>query len=150
MPAVFADVLPRGAEKDAPHFVSKLDKRGIGVMELLAMDIKSRGMFLARSLSYERAEFKIDKAKQMLSDIEDLYNEKEEIFNNAESELARFRDRNLNLGSAVARTEQERLLTQLRDMLEQSSRTAQLERKAGEARSTQEIVNGIPLTIYVG
>ena len=61
MPAVFADVLPRGAEKDAPHFVSKLDKRGIGVMELLAMDIKSRGMFLARSLSYERAEFKIDK-----------------------------------------------------------------------------------------
>lgn len=51
---------------------------------------------------------------------------------------------------ADARTEQERLLTQLREMLEQSSRTAQLERKAGEARSTQEIVNGIPLTIYVG
>lgn len=54
-------------------------------------------------------EFKIDKAKQNLAFIEDLFSEKKEEFNTAQTNLAKFRDRNLNLGSAVAKTEEERL-----------------------------------------
>ena len=43
----------------AAQFVKSLDSRGIGVMEMLAMDLKSRGMFLARSLSYQGADFEV-------------------------------------------------------------------------------------------
>lgn len=51
---------------------------------------------------------------------------------------------------ADARSEQERLLLQLREMLEQTSRTSQLERRASETRNAQETVNAVPLTIFVG
>jgi hypothetical protein len=43
----------------AAKFVRSLDSRGVGVMEMLAMDLKSRGMFLARALSYEGADFEV-------------------------------------------------------------------------------------------
>jgi hypothetical protein len=49
--------------KNALDFVQKLDKRGVGVLEMLAMDLKSRGMFLARSLSYDGAEFNIQEVE---------------------------------------------------------------------------------------
>ena len=49
-----------------------------------------------------------------------------------------------------ARVEKERLLTQLRDMLEQTSRNAQLERKANETRNAQSTIASVPMTIYVG
>lgn len=51
---------------------------------------------------------------------------------------------------ADARTEKERLLTQLRDMLEQTSRNSQLERKANETRNAQSTIASVPMTIYVG
>ena len=51
---------------------------------------------------------------------------------------------------ADARTEKERLLTQLREMLDQTSRNAQLERKANETRNAQETISSVPMTIYVG
>lgn len=54
-------------------------------------------------------EYKIDKAKQTLEFIETTYKEKDSIFNKAHSDLANFRDRNLNLGSQMARTEEEKL-----------------------------------------
>lgn len=49
-----------------------------------------------------------------------------------------------------ARVEKERLLVQLREMLEQTSRNAQLERKANETRNAQSTIASVPMTIYVG
>jgi len=64
----------------------------------------------AQKLLQEKiTEYKIDKAKQNKAFIEELYKEKKLDFEKAQDRLARFRDRNLNLGSAIARTEEERL-----------------------------------------
>lgn len=65
---------------------------------------------VAQQLLQEKVtEYKIVKARQTLSFIEDMYKVKEKIFNTAQSELALFRDRNLNLESAMAITQQEKL-----------------------------------------
>jgi hypothetical protein len=49
-----------------------------------------------------------------------------------------------------ARIEKERLLTELRDMLDQTSRQSQLERKANEGDSMKKIQGDVPMVIYVG
>lgn len=49
-----------------------------------------------------------------------------------------------------ARSEKAELLGQLRDMLEQTSRRNQLERKASETDYLQTTIKSVPMTIYVG
>lgn len=49
-----------------------------------------------------------------------------------------------------ARAEKESLLTQLREMLDQTSRQAQLERKANEGENLKKSLGDVPMTIYVG
>jgi len=49
-----------------------------------------------------------------------------------------------------ARTEKNELLTQLRDMLEQTSRRNQLERKANESEFIKTTLQSVPMTIFVG
>lgn len=49
-----------------------------------------------------------------------------------------------------SRTEKQDLLTTLRDMLDQTSRQAQLERKRNENEYLQDTLRSVPLTIYVG
>ena len=49
-----------------------------------------------------------------------------------------------------ARTEKEALLSNLREMLDQTSRSAQLERKAGESDNLRKVLSDVPYTIYVG
>ena len=49
-----------------------------------------------------------------------------------------------------ARTEKEALVTNLREMLDQTSREAQLERKSNESRFLKDTLSDIPMTIYVG
>ena len=49
-----------------------------------------------------------------------------------------------------ARSEKIALLTELREMLDQTSRKAQLERKADESDSLKRITSQIPYTIYIG
>ena len=51
---------------------------------------------------------------------------------------------------ADARTEKENLLTQLRDTLEQTSRSAQLERQATESDNLRKTLSDVPYTIYIG
>jgi len=51
---------------------------------------------------------------------------------------------------ADARTEKEALLTNLREMLDQTSRSAQLERKRNENEYLRDTLQSIPMTIYVG
>ena len=49
-----------------------------------------------------------------------------------------------------ARSEKTELLTQLREMLDQTSRKAQLERKADESDNLKRITTQVPMTIYIG
>ena len=49
-----------------------------------------------------------------------------------------------------AQTEKEQLLTQLREQLQQTGRRAQMEAKREESENLQEIINKVPLGIYVG
>ena len=54
-------------------------------------------------------EFKIEKATAQLKFIEERYAEKKKEFESAQAKLASFRDRNKNMTSAIARTEEEQL-----------------------------------------
>ena len=54
-------------------------------------------------------EFKIEKAAAQLDFIQQRYEEKKAEFEKAQAELASFRDRNKNVTSALARTQEERL-----------------------------------------
>lgn len=54
-------------------------------------------------------EFKIEKANAQLEFIEERYREKKKEFEQAQAVLAQFRDKNKNITSAMARTEEERL-----------------------------------------
>lgn len=49
-----------------------------------------------------------------------------------------------------ARAEKESLIVNLREMLDQTSRTSQLERRRNENEYLRDTLNSIPLTIYVG
>lgn len=49
-----------------------------------------------------------------------------------------------------ARSEKAALLTNLRETLEQTSRQAQLERKANETENLRKVLTDVPYTIYVG
>lgn len=49
-----------------------------------------------------------------------------------------------------ARAEKEALITNLREMLDQTSRQSQLERKASEGDNLRKTLGDIPMTIYIG
>ena len=49
-----------------------------------------------------------------------------------------------------SRAEKESLITELKEMLEQTSRQAQLERKANESENLRKTLTDVPYTIYVG
>ena len=49
-----------------------------------------------------------------------------------------------------ARSEKEALLTSLREMLDQTSRSSQLERRAGESENLTKTLNGVPMTKFIG
>ena len=51
---------------------------------------------------------------------------------------------------ADARSEKTELITNLREMLDQTSRQAQLERKASETENLNKVLSGVPYTIYIG
>ncbi len=57
-------------------------------------------------------EFKVKKAKANLDFIQQRYDEAEKKFEIAQGKLAQFRDRNKNVSSATARTEEEKLTSQ--------------------------------------
>ena len=47
------------AFETAQIFQKEIGARGVGAMEMVAMDMKGRGMFLSRTLSYRGAEFEV-------------------------------------------------------------------------------------------
>nr|CAD7463383.1 unnamed protein product [Timema tahoe] len=46
--------------KEFTDFISAVEKRGVGAMEIVAMDMKLRGMYIARQLSFHGVAFKIE------------------------------------------------------------------------------------------
>jgi len=58
----------------------------------------------------------------------------------------------LNQGDLLtdARSEKEALLTNLREMLDQTSRLSQLERKSNESKFLKDTLSDVPMTVYVG
>jgi len=45
---------------DFNDFIQSIEKRGVGAMEIVAMDMKLRGMYMARQLSFSGVTFKIE------------------------------------------------------------------------------------------
>ena len=48
---------------DFNEFIQCIEKRGVGAMEIVAMDMKLRGMYMARQLSFSGVTFKIQEIK---------------------------------------------------------------------------------------
>lgn len=46
--------------RPADSVVQAVERRGVGAMELVAMDMKLRGMYIARQLSFHGVSFKIE------------------------------------------------------------------------------------------
>lgn len=59
--------------EDFGQFVSTVEKRGVGAMELVAIDLKMRGMYMARQLSFTGVNFRIDEVP-IQKDFIKLYN----------------------------------------------------------------------------
>ena len=60
--------------KDFGEFLAAVEKRGVGAMEIVAMDMKLRGMYIARQLSFSGVQFRIDEV-DLSKDMEKIYNE---------------------------------------------------------------------------
>ncbi len=48
---------------DFNEFIQCVEKRGVGAMEIVAMDMKLRGMYMARQLSFSGVTFKVEEIK---------------------------------------------------------------------------------------
>lgn len=48
------------AFRDFNEYINAVEKRGVGAMEIVAMDMKLRGMYIARQLSFHGVSFKIE------------------------------------------------------------------------------------------
>ena len=54
---------PGSPFRDFNEFLSAVEKRGVGAMEIVAMDMKLRGMYIARQLSFQGVTFRIDEVE---------------------------------------------------------------------------------------
>jgi len=54
-------------------FIKAVERRGVGAMEIVAMDMKLRGMYTARQLSFAGVKFSINEVP-LSADFVDMYN----------------------------------------------------------------------------
>jgi uncharacterized protein involved in exopolysaccharide biosynthesis len=104
------------------------DKQGYVVLNASAHDPKLAAQVAHKAQSLLQqyiTEFKIKKAKAQLAFIEERHAEKRIDFEKAQTNLAAFRDRNKNVTSAVARTDEERLQSDYQLTFEVYSQLAQ-------------------------
>ena len=59
---------------DFKHFEEEINKAGVGMMEVLAMDMKSRGMFVSRQLSFHGCSFEMKRC-QLTDEDQQLYDD---------------------------------------------------------------------------
>ncbi|KAL9409990.1 hypothetical protein AB3S75_046071 [Citrus x aurantiifolia] len=72
--------------KDFQIFLGALDKGGVGALELVAMDMKARGMYVCRTLSYKGAEFEVIEAP-LEAEMTDMYKKAAEFWAELRVEL---------------------------------------------------------------
>ncbi|KAL5282206.1 sno family protein [Megaselia abdita] len=60
-------------------FILAVEKRGIGAMEIVAMDMKLRGMYIARQLSFHGVTFKIEEVT-LSKDFKKIYDQSVELW----------------------------------------------------------------------
>ncbi|XP_065082597.1 protein strawberry notch isoform X2 [Ochlerotatus camptorhynchus] len=60
-------------------FIAAVEKRGVGAMEIVAMDMKLRGMYIARQLSFHGVTFKIEEVP-LTRDFRQVYDESVELW----------------------------------------------------------------------
>ncbi|GAB0092971.1 Protein strawberry notch [Sergentomyia squamirostris] len=60
-------------------FISAVEKRGVGAMEVVAMDMKLRGMYIARQLSFHGVSFKIEEVS-LTGDFKKVYDRSVELW----------------------------------------------------------------------
>lgn len=60
-------------------FISAVEKRGVGAMELVAMDMKLRGMYIARQLSFHGVTFKIEEV-QLTREFKEIYDKSVQLW----------------------------------------------------------------------
>jgi P-loop containing NTP hydrolase pore-1/C-terminal domain on Strawberry notch homologue len=60
-------------------FITAVEKRGVGAMELVAMDMKLRGIYIARQLSFHGVTFKIEEV-QLTKEFKKMYDEAVELW----------------------------------------------------------------------
>ncbi|KAK1280548.1 hypothetical protein QJS04_geneDACA014302 [Acorus gramineus] len=68
------------------EFLGALEKGGVGALELVAMDMKARGMYLSRTLSYKGAEFEVIEAP-LEENMMDMYKKAAEFWAELRVEL---------------------------------------------------------------
>merc|ERR1719309_1916118 len=70
---------PGSPFRDFNDFLGAVEKRGVGAMEIVAMDMKLRGMYIARQLSFQGVTFRIDEVE--LSDqMRNIYNKSVDLW----------------------------------------------------------------------
>jgi hypothetical protein len=60
-------------------FITAVERRGVGAMELVAMDMKLRGIYIARQLSFQGVAFKIEEV-QLTKDFQKMYDDAVEMW----------------------------------------------------------------------
>lgn len=68
-------------------FISVVEKRGVGAMELVAMDMKLRGLYIARQLSFAGVTFKIEEIP-LGKDFVNMYNQSVNLWVEARARFA--------------------------------------------------------------
>ncbi|XP_055599297.1 protein strawberry notch isoform X2 [Uranotaenia lowii] len=61
------------------EFITAVEKRGVGAMEIVAMDMKLRGMYIARQLSFHGVTFKIEEVP-LTREFKQVYDESVELW----------------------------------------------------------------------
>ncbi|XP_050408900.1 protein strawberry notch homolog 1 [Patella vulgata] len=72
-------------------FIQAVEKRGVGAMELVAMDMKLRGMYIARQLSFKGVSFKIEEVP-LERDFKKSYNEAVDLWVEARDKFQKAAD----------------------------------------------------------
>lgn len=84
------------AYKDFNEFCSAIEKRGVGAMELVAVDLKMRGAYIARQLSFKTTNFEIKHASlsddfiKIYDDCVDMWTLALKSFQEAEGYLGKY------------------------------------------------------------
>ena len=59
--------------RDFNDFLAAVEKRGVGAMEIVSMDMKLRGMYIARQLAFAGVTFRIDEV-ELAPELKSIYN----------------------------------------------------------------------------